>query len=79
MENGGVASCLIDWTDFSQTYTNISLGGGKMLMTKYTLMTLTPFSRSQEGFGGGRRCCVSYITGASNLYWLTVGQGLLSL
>ena len=33
-------------------------------------------------FGGGRvvrRCCVSYITGASNWYWLTVGQGLLSL
>ena len=32
--------------------------------------------------GGGRvvrRCCVSYITGASNWYWLTVGQGLLSL
>ena len=32
--------------------------------------------------GGGRvvrRCCVSYITGASNGYWLTVGQGLLSL
>ena len=26
-----------------------------------------------------RRCCVSYITGASNWYWLTVGQGLLSL
>ena len=23
--------------------------------------------------------CVSYITGASNWYWLTVGQGLLSL
>ena len=34
------------------------------------------------GEGGGRvvrRCCVSYITGASNWYWLTVGQGLLSL
>ena len=33
-------------------------------------------------WGGGRvvrRCCVSYITGASNWYWLTVGQGLLSL
>ena len=32
--------------------------------------------------GGGRvvrRCCVSYITGVSNWYWLTVGQGLLSL
>ena len=32
--------------------------------------------------GGGRvvrRCCVSYITGASNWYWLTAGQGLLSL
>ena len=26
-----------------------------------------------------RRCCVSYITGASSWYWLTVGQGLLSL
>ena len=25
------------------------------------------------------RCCVSYITGVSNRYWLTVGQGLLSL
>ena len=35
-----------------------------------------------HGDGGGRvvrRCCVSYITGASNWYWLTVGQGLLSL
>ena len=39
------------------------------------------------GFGllqcwGGRvvrRCCVSCITGASIWYWLTVGQGLLSL
>ena len=33
-------------------------------------------------FGGGRvvrRCCVSYITGASSWNWLTVGQGLLSL
>ena len=33
-------------------------------------------------FGGGRvvrRCRVSYVTGASNWYWLTVGQGLLSL
>ena len=32
--------------------------------------------------GGGwvvRRCRVSYVTGASNWYWLTVGQGLLSL
>ena len=26
-----------------------------------------------------RRCRVSYVTGASNWYWLTVGQGLLSL
>ena len=26
-----------------------------------------------------RRSCVSYITGASNWYWLTVGQCLLSL
>ena len=26
-----------------------------------------------------QRCCVSYITGASNWYWLAVGQGLLSL
>ena len=25
-----------------------------------------------------RRCRVSYVTGASNWYWLTVGQGLLS-
>ena len=35
-----------------------------------------------QNIGGGRvvrRCCVSYITGASNWYWLTVGQGLLSL
>ena len=23
---------LIEWTDFGQTYTNISLGGGKMLI-----------------------------------------------
>ena len=32
--------------------------------------------------GGGwvvQRCHVSYVTGASNGYWLTVGQGLLSL
>ena len=32
--------------------------------------------------GGGRvarRCCVSYVTRASKRYWLTVGQGLLSL
>ena len=27
----------------------------------------------------GQRCRVSYITGASNWYWLTVGKGLLSL
>ena len=37
----------------------------------------------EKGVAGGgrvvRRCCVSYITGASNWYWLTVGQGLLSL
>ena len=26
-----------------------------------------------------RRCRVSYVTGVSNWYWLTVGQGLLSL
>ena len=35
-----------------------------------------------SGLGGGqvvRRCCVSYITGASNWYWLTFGQGLLFL
>ena len=33
-------------------------------------------------YGSGRvvqRCHVSYVTGASNWYWLTVGQGLLSL
>ena len=33
-------------------------------------------------YWGGRvvwRCRVSYVTGASNWYWLTVGQGLLSL
>ena len=32
-------------------------------------------------FWGGRmvwRCCVSYVTRASNWYWLTLGQGLLS-
>ena len=34
---------LIEWTDFGQTYTNISLGEGKIL----NLVTLTPFS--QEG------------------------------
>ena len=32
----GVATCLhsilIEWTGFGQTYTNISLGGGKMLI-----------------------------------------------
>ena len=32
----GVATCLhyllIEWTDFGQTYTNISLGGRKMLI-----------------------------------------------
>ena len=38
---------LIEWTDFSQIYTNISLGEGKMLIR--FLVTLTPFSRSQEG------------------------------
>ena len=35
-----------------------------------------------RAFWGGRvwrRCRVSYFTGASNWYWLTVGQGLLSL
>ena len=35
-----------------------------------------------EAKGGGRvvrKFCLSYITGASNWYWLTVGQGLLSL
>ena len=26
-----------------------------------------------------RRCHVSYVTGASDRYWLIVGQGLLSL
>ena len=26
-----------------------------------------------------QRCCISCVTGASNWYWLTVGQGLLSL
>ena len=43
-------------------------------------MLLTP--RPTPSNGGGRvvrRCCVSYITGASNWYWLAVGQGLLSL
>ena len=36
---------------------------------------------SMEVRGGRvvRRCRVSYVTGASNWYWLTVGQGLLSL
>ena len=32
--------------------------------------------------GGGRvvqMCLVSYVTGASNWYWLTIWQGLLSL
>ena len=41
-----------------------------------------PSSQFSWQEGGGRvvqRCCVSYITGASNWYWLTVGQGLLSL
>ena len=28
---------------------------------------------------GEARCRVSYVTGASNIYWLTVGQGLLFL
>ena len=32
----GVATCLhsllIEWTDFGQTYMNISLGGGKLLI-----------------------------------------------
>ena len=35
-----------------------------------------------HGYRGGqvvRRCCVAYITGAPNWYWLTVGQYLLSL
>ena len=35
---------LNEWMDFGQTYTNLSLGGGKMLI----LMTLTPFSWSHE-------------------------------
>ena len=41
----------------------------------------------REGVVGGGRVvgcgkgdhCVSYVTGVSNRYWLTVGQGLLSL
>ena len=40
-----------------------------------------PLSPLSLSFGGGRmvRRCVSCVTGAYNWYWLTVGQGLLSL
>ena len=47
----GVTTCPhylhIDWTDFGQSYTNISLGGGKN--ADWILVTLISFSRSQEG------------------------------
>ena len=33
----------------------------------------------QRGGWVRQRCCVFYVTGASNWYWLTGGQGLLSL
>ena len=39
------------------------------------------YSSRYKVWGGWvrQRCRVSYVTGASNWYWLTVGQGLLSL
>ena len=40
------------------------------------------FNDHNEKRVGGRvvrRCRVSYLTGTSNSYWLTVGKGLLSL
>ena len=57
------------------------------ISVKHETFSLVPTRTATVGGGGGgggggrvvRRCCVSYITGASNWYWLTVGQGLLSL
>ena len=53
----------------------------------YVLITYRGGGRGGGGGGGGggcggrlwRRCRVSYVTGASNWYWLSVWQGLLSL
>ena len=36
-------------------------------------------TQSELRWSGGAKCHVSYVTGASSWYWLTVGQGLLSL
>ena len=70
-------------------YQNVSFISAKTMLTHTScfcsqIKQLQVFENSNRHFtsGGGRvvrRCCVSYITGASNWYWLTVGQGLLSL
>ena len=47
----------------------------------YFIMVSLWWSVFLSVWGGGRvvrRCRVSYVTGASYWYWLTVGQGLLS-
>ena len=52
------------------------------LLISWLFYVLALYACIKPFLGGGRvvrRCCVSYITGASNWYWLTVGQGLLSL
>ena len=46
---------------------------------KRDYIMLTPLNPTFWGGRVVRRCRVSYVTGASNWYWLTVGQGLLSL
>ena len=46
-------------------------------------VTVLPYPLYSLDLAGGgrvvRRCCVAYITGVSNWYWLTFEQGLLSL
>ena len=49
------------------------------LILNYWSICIRFFSSPEGGGRVVRRCCVSYITGASNWYWLTVGQVLLSL
>ena len=48
----------------------------------WTLNIILAAKNIDPVWGGGwvrQRCRVSYVTGASNWYWLTVGQGLLTL
>ena len=79
------ANANFTWTpDTRPDYTPFILGPS---LSVWTVLILPSCLSTFGGGGGGgeragwvwRRCCVSYFTGASNWYWLTVGQGLLSL